>query len=248
MPRSVQSRLASIRTDLDAFSDNEGYALMLSGYRMMAAEFKKSLQHLQPTDPAEVSWKFLTIRDVVMRTEGMESEHANLLHQLSMGSKLMFKAWQINPVLKGLAWVAKLVAKIAALFFALLVLGDLLRLILPMLCPYLNTSACGAIVNLLGDTWWLGLVLAALRLPAQVLLGFGILSFAIWVVHFFCGTRKSMTVIATGLLVGTVGWLFAWINLGPLNWIYLQSGKVSRKPERLRLAARRSGLSGPDDS
>jgi predicted acylesterase/phospholipase RssA len=248
MPRSVQSRLASIRTDLDAFSDNEGYALMLSGYRMMAAEFEKNLPHLQPTDPAQVPWNFLTIDDVVMRTQGMESEHADLLHQLSTGSKLMFKAWQINPVLKGLAWVAKLLAKIAAFVFALLVLGDVVRLILRMTGPYSNTSAWGVVLSLLGDTSWLGSVLATLRWPSYVILGFGVVSFVIWLVHLFCGTRKSMTVIATGLLVGTVGWFFALINLGPLNWIYLQSGKVSRRPERLQLAAPRSGLSGPGDS
>jgi predicted acylesterase/phospholipase RssA len=231
MPRSVQSRLASIRTDLDAFSDNEGYALMLSGYRMMTAEFRKNLSHLPTTDPVEVPWNFLTINDVVMRTQGMESQHADLLHQLSTGSKLMFKAWQIDPVLKGLAWAAKLLVKIAALFFALLVLGDVVRLILHMLCPYSNSNACGVVLSLLGDTSWLGLVLATLRWPGEVILGFGIISLVIWLVHFFCGSRKSMTVIATGLLVGTVGWFFALINLWPLNPIYLRSGKVKAPPQ-----------------
>jgi len=231
MPRSVQSRLASIRTDLDAFSDNEGYALMLSGYRMMDAEFKKCLPHLSSADPIKVPWNFLTINDVAMRTQGMESEHADLLHQLSTGSKLMFKAWQIDPILKGMAWVAKLLGKIAALFFALLVLGDVVRVILRMLCPYSNTSACGAVLSLLGDTSWLGLVLATLRWPAEAILGFGILSLVIWLVHFFCGSRKSMTVIATGLLVGTFGWFLALINLWPLNSIYLRSGKVKTPPQ-----------------
>jgi predicted acylesterase/phospholipase RssA len=232
IPRSVQSELASIRTDLDSFSDNEGYALMLSGYRMMATEVQDSLSRLPLIDHGQGPWNFLGIRDVVMEAAGRESDHADLLDQLRTGSKLLFKVWQIQPVLKYLAKAVNLVAAIAALIFAVLVAADGIRLIVGKVCSYFNFGACDMVANLLGDASWLGLVLArlGLRWPADIILGFGVLSLVFWLVHFLFGTRKSMTVIATGLVMVTVGWLFALINLYPLNGIYLRYGKVKVPP------------------
>ena len=231
IPRSVQSRLASIRTDLDSFSDSESYALMLSGYRMMATEVGNSLRHLPLTDHGEGPWNFLGIRDVVMRTAGKESEHTNLLHQLSAGSKLLFKVWQIQPVLKLLATVVRVPAILAALIFAGLLAVDGLRQAVGAFCPLLKVGACGTLSSALGDAPWFGVGLATLRRPAELMLGFAVLCVVFWLIHFCLRTRKSMTVIATGLVMVTVGWLFALINLFLLNGLYLRGGKVKVPPQ-----------------
>ena len=44
LPKELQGKLANIRTDLDSFSDVEGFALMSSGYRMAKHEFGKSIK------------------------------------------------------------------------------------------------------------------------------------------------------------------------------------------------------------
>ena len=65
--KRVQALLASVRTDLDSFSDVEAYALMLSGYRMTESEFVRRLPHFPPSTIASVAprWRFLALSDVV---------------------------------------------------------------------------------------------------------------------------------------------------------------------------------------
>ena len=58
--RTWQAALASVRTDLDAFSDAEADALMLSGYRMMDEEFRCSIRGF-PTADAPAGWRFLSL-------------------------------------------------------------------------------------------------------------------------------------------------------------------------------------------
>ncbi len=57
----VQRALSELRTDLDAFSDDEAYSLMAAGYAMTRYELSKALPNLAPIDlepvPA-VSWPF----------------------------------------------------------------------------------------------------------------------------------------------------------------------------------------------
>lgn len=57
----VQRALASIRTDLDSFSDDEAYGLMAAGYLMARVEFESSLRDIPaPTDAVKPSpgWAF----------------------------------------------------------------------------------------------------------------------------------------------------------------------------------------------
>jgi hypothetical protein len=55
----VQRALAELRTDLDAFSDDEAYALMAAGYRMTACELAGAVPRLADPDPRlEVQWPF----------------------------------------------------------------------------------------------------------------------------------------------------------------------------------------------
>jgi Patatin-like phospholipase len=65
--KQIQELLAGIRTDLDAFSDVEAYALMTSGYRM-AAQFLPAVTILPARQPPAVDWPFLKIEGVMTRT------------------------------------------------------------------------------------------------------------------------------------------------------------------------------------
>lgn len=59
----VQRALSELRTDLDAFSDDEAYALMAAGYEMTRHELSLALPDLPPADPEleqAVSWPFAT--------------------------------------------------------------------------------------------------------------------------------------------------------------------------------------------
>jgi hypothetical protein len=234
IPRSVQSRLAAIRTDLDSFSDTEGYALMLSGYRMMASETRTSLSHLPLTEEVAVPWKFLAIEDVVMRAAGKEVEHVDLLRQLSTGAKLFFKVWQLQPALKYLTFAALLVVLASAAFGIDRALGTFcpaapvkggsnasLDLLLGWLCGYVDGSwlAVGVLT-----------IATALAIAISLLIGIVTVSIVFWLAHRRFGTQKSLTVIATGLVVITFGWFVALINLFPFNWLYVRYGKIKVPP------------------
>ena len=233
IPRTVQARLAAIRTDLDSFTDNEAYALMLSGYRMMTTETQNSLFHLPLTDKGAVKWDFLAVEAVVLRTPGREAEHVDLLRQLTASASLFFKVWQLSPYLKYLVTFA-LLALVG------LIVVDETRYAIGELCQIPSVKACNALTGVLGsyarDTTaaagvsWLSAGLQGLRWTVSALLGIGAVSLALWVIHRVFRTRKSLTVIATGLVMVTVGWFFALIHLFPLNWLYLRYGRVQAPP------------------
>jgi len=234
IPKSVQSRLASIRTDLDSFSDTEAYALMLSGYRMMTTEVQNSLSHLPIPDEKRVRWDFRAIEDIVLRLPGRDLEHVDLLKQLGVGANLLFKVWQLWPALKALA----LAALLAAGIFVAFVIRDALD-------AFCLDSTCGRVLaSLLGPSAyasnafdstahgfsWLAVATAALLGATLGLLLIIASSLVLWLAHRRLPAPKSMTVIFTGLVMVTVGWLVAWIHLVPLNWLYLRYGKVKLPP------------------
>jgi hypothetical protein len=67
IPRTIQTALAGVRTDLDSFSNGEAHALMLSGYRMATTEFKKCLTRWPLSEARCESWQFLAIEGAVTR-------------------------------------------------------------------------------------------------------------------------------------------------------------------------------------
>jgi hypothetical protein len=109
----------------------------------------------------------------------------------------------------------------------------LLRDLLSAVCPL---KECGAVLpklvqdlaydSSLTKASWLAVGLAALLGAAAMLLVFGAIAILIWLVHWVLRTGKSISVIATGLAIVTVGWLLALLHLYPLNWVYLRRGRV----------------------
>ena len=105
--KSVQRRLAAIRTDLDSFSEVEGYALMTSGYLMTRTALGKPVLGFAATAVAGNSWKFLGIESYLAQPSS-----SALNRQLKVADKLAFKVWLLMRKLQifgGVALVGLLV-------------------------------------------------------------------------------------------------------------------------------------------
>jgi predicted acylesterase/phospholipase RssA len=91
MLTAVQGALARLRTDLDAFSDVEAQALMLSGYRMTDTQFAECLDGF-PHATGTVPWSFTT-------EIGSQLESAAGVRRaqriLEVGSGRWLKAWRL---------------------------------------------------------------------------------------------------------------------------------------------------------
>jgi predicted acylesterase/phospholipase RssA len=97
--RHIQLALAEVRTDLDSFSDAEGYALMTSGYRMTehAMLEEKCLPSLQPAGSRQ-PWRFLAAEDALTRADAKSAER--MLTLLRVSNQSAGKVWMQLPPLK----------------------------------------------------------------------------------------------------------------------------------------------------
>lgn len=90
IPHDVQSLLATVRTDLDAFTDIEAYALMASGYRMTQHDLCDALPGLaSPVEP-KGGWPFRAILDAI--DAGSTDE---LRRQLDVSRYRTLKLWRL---------------------------------------------------------------------------------------------------------------------------------------------------------
>lgn len=104
--KEVQRKLASIRTDLDSFNDQEAYALMTSGYRITEQEFARYIKRFLPVQEGPVDWEFLKIEPAMNAAPGQEVEHRNLLKILEVAASKAFKVWKLKPWLQVCAALA----------------------------------------------------------------------------------------------------------------------------------------------
>ncbi len=102
--RDVQTALAGIRTDLDAFSDVEADALMLSGYRMTAERFHSGFAGF-PIASGTAGWRFRSIEKLAC--EAAASPDLDLLMKaLDVARYRTFKALRVSAkpwILVGIA-------------------------------------------------------------------------------------------------------------------------------------------------
>jgi len=107
----LQEKIAAIRTDLDAFSEVEAYALMASGYLMTKREFNLlQEQHQKAGNPGtwggyyidapSGEWPFRALEPLLKSKPGAEKQRTDLEAQLKAASKTFFKTWNLTPVLK----------------------------------------------------------------------------------------------------------------------------------------------------
>jgi len=102
--RSVQRKLAAIRTDLDSFSEAEAYALMTSGYCMAEHSLASPILGFDLPASARLDWEFLAI-EPLMKQAG---EDTPLMRQLRVADKLFFKVWLLSRKLQLVAGAAAL--------------------------------------------------------------------------------------------------------------------------------------------
>jgi hypothetical protein len=128
--RDLQRLVAGLRTDLDTFTEVEAHALMLSGYRMTERQLKTLDEaHREATTtgawanldihaPSQ-DWPFFALADVMGRpkTAG-DKQREELERQLTIGSAIVFKAWQLSPWLRALSYLLA-AAALAGIVFVL---------------------------------------------------------------------------------------------------------------------------------
>ena len=125
----IQQLIAGIRTDLDAFSEVEAYALMCSGYLMTEQQFKALQERHEKNgetgswggyrvDAPRGDWPFLALEAILKNPERSGAAGSDLRKQLEVGGSLLFKVWKLDPRLKTATWAA---AASATILLALLV-------------------------------------------------------------------------------------------------------------------------------
>jgi hypothetical protein len=144
MRRDIQTCLATLRTDLDAFHDFEAWSLMESGYRTMTYQLHEHAHHLRAVltgADAPVAWRFQVVSRFVASIDRPAEYYAALCDLLSVGQGLVFKLPRLQPSLRWKLWGAG-----GVLTFVLL--GILLKFRYIML-PWLGALTI-AVVLLLG--------------------------------------------------------------------------------------------------
>ena len=96
--QDVQRALASVRTDLDSFSNCEADALMLSGYLATAEELPKSITGFPlPSPPPNPPWQFIDISAIASELNKNEPGLKKLQRALGVAHSVVFKAFHLMP-------------------------------------------------------------------------------------------------------------------------------------------------------
>lgn len=109
--RDLQKKIADIRTDLDAFTEVEAYALMASGYRMAKREFDVLQQQHRKSgrsdtwggynfDAPDESWPFRKLEPLLEQAPGASPQRNDLGLQLQVAKMTFFKVWGLMPLIK----------------------------------------------------------------------------------------------------------------------------------------------------
>jgi len=194
--KSVQERLASLRTDLDAFNDAEAYALMYSAYRQTEWAFKESCLSDQlpyPTATATRDWAFLSVAPFMENAD----QKAPLEKRLEVGADLPFKVLRAYGVLS----ILKTVLVVALVYGIYWLAKTNWGKDIPM--PKLAVNA---------------LVFAAVGFAVDAFLGFSVSKFAEYRSFFL----KKLLAAFGSIFVMVIFWLYLVV----LNPVYLRWGKI----------------------
>jgi predicted acylesterase/phospholipase RssA len=152
----VQNMLAGIRTDLDAFSEAEAYALMNSGYRMTTHYFSESITSFKPNATLTTSWPFQMIQRFMSSPDEPGTDRpepcqvTDFLARLTLAARLLFKAPQLLPYFPQLSRIIRVCALVGlCLAFALPMLAIVMllwRVPILLLALGLGLIVLGAIV------------------------------------------------------------------------------------------------------
>jgi predicted acylesterase/phospholipase RssA len=148
------------------------------------------------------SWAFRTVEPTVDRATDYEPEHERLQQVLQVGTRLSFKVWRLRPQVSAVMLLVVL-ALLGAAGGAVVALFNQVAPLLPALPAASGPVALGAVV------------------AAMIYLS------VLWWTR-----RKSLTVIATGVMMVTVGWLIARVHLWFFDRLYLGAGAVRADKNR----------------
>jgi predicted acylesterase/phospholipase RssA len=112
--KDIQAQLARIRTDLDAFSQAESYALMTSGYLMLGKEVESELSDLPVKTDEPVAWRFLAVKPFMTG----EKDSAQFRAVLDAASQRFFKLLKLSRWVRAGALAAGLAALAALVWVA----------------------------------------------------------------------------------------------------------------------------------
>ena len=196
--KDVQQQLASVRTDLDSFSDVEAYALMTSGYRQTEHAFAegKCVEGFDaPATPLD--WDFLDVEDSM---KGAGRQYQFLKRLLGVSGLLAFKIWKLRKSLQRIA-VALAVAVLALGGLAVWYFWD------SVLIKAVTVGALALLVVSAGLTA-LGTAFVGKTLMRVVRL------------------RETLIRAAIGLSVGLLGSLAARLHLRFFDPMFLKEGSI----------------------
>jgi predicted acylesterase/phospholipase RssA len=194
--KEVQRRLADIRTDLDAFSDTEAYALMMSGYLMAGHEFANGVTGYPRPPEVRPPWRFLAIEEP-MKTVG--NKQLTLL--LDAARSQLFKFVELSPTARAIS------ATFSGLLFMLLPL---------LLAAYLLYSGEARAI---GSRGWRTSPYFTAELVALVLL-------VTYLSVLVRTGRKTLSQVIIGIFMCTAGFVFCRLTLHILDPWYLARGRI----------------------
>jgi len=202
----LQRLIASIRTDLDSFTEVEAYALMASGYLMAKHELQQ-LQRLRDQEgevgswggyqinAPSVVWPFAEIIPLLGERPENSTRGKDLEQQLKAASSVILKAWKLIPDLRRNATI----------------------------------TVAGMVVLLLTVTWLLwGVTIFSLTLGGLVLVlvGLAIVQFAPALRWLSLRGEARSLVLKTAMALA--GYALAKVYLKWINRRFLEHGRLSR--------------------
>lgn len=200
--RDLQEKIAAIRTDLDAFTEVEAYALMVSGYQITKREFELlQQQHRKEGKPGTwgnydvdatgVDWPFRPLEPLMAMQRETNKQSEDLHYQLKIASKVFSKAWHLIPQYKKAAIITSVIAVINIVFFAAL--------------AWNNTVSVGAMI-----------IFAVLSIIAM----------AVPILHWLMPASRFRLIFKTSITL--LGYAVAKIHLKYVNKKFLNRGELEK--------------------
>jgi MinD-like ATPase involved in chromosome partitioning or flagellar assembly/predicted acylesterase/phospholipase RssA len=198
--KDIQKLLASVRTDLDSFSDVEAYALMTSGYRMTEYNIKES-KAIEWADYIHVpeQWDFLMVEDAM---KGVGRPYMLMRRLLGVSGLLAFKIWKLNRSLQFMAWLMG-----GAFFLFMFWAGWVFHDSVIIQAPTVGAVMMFIITVLLTA---LGIILVSK------------------VIFRIDDLRTTLFHVVVGFFMAFLGSFFAWIHLHFFDGLYLREGSLER--------------------
>ncbi|HNA70304.1 MAG TPA: hypothetical protein PK473_04645, partial [Nitrosomonas sp.] len=209
--RELQKKIAGIRTDLDAFTEVEAYAIMASGYRIAKREFELLQNQYQKEghtdhwggydiDAPGTDWPFRKLEPIMGLKAEANKQSQDLHFQLHVARKIFFKTYDLRLDYRIIVWS----------LLALLIAG-----ILSFLYQQWNTP--------LTDTLHLGSLTWGKLFSLLILM---VISALIPMVHLLSPSNKVANIFK--FMVAAGGSLLAKFHLAVLDRWFLKRGKLER--------------------